>query len=196
MSNTMNQDTMGRDTEVYTDTEQYTPLPPGVHPNDPSEIIAPGFGDNAAAPPDTVGNRYSTGAPPWQTANADATPTFERAAHDFSVQVVVANAGTNGGTAIAAGRTKGRKAVTLAVPALLSNGVAPLGVVYGPTQDQCEANAPGVGQGLMPVLNPGDSVTIATEAQVFIGVIPGNATGAVQVTEEINPPGGALGTGA
>jgi hypothetical protein len=186
-------DTMGTNTEVYTDTERHTQLPPGVHPNDPSEPIAPGFGDNAAAPPDTVGNRYTTGAPPWKTDNADATPTFERASHDFSANVIIPNTqGTGTGWAVACGRTKGRKSVTLSVPTTLSTGATPLGVVWGATEDAVQQPAGTA----MPVLNPGDSITINTEAQIFVGVIPGNATGAVQVVEEINPPGGALGTGA
>lgn len=181
----LDQDTMGDDTQV-SDPE----LPVGVHPNDASEPVAPGFGrGDQMVPDDTVGNRYTTGAPPWETSNAEATPVFERASHDFTVQVVQVNA-LPVGFAIAAGRTKGRKAVTLSVPSLLSNGAAPLGVVYGPTQDAVE------GPGLLAVLNVGDSVTIATEAQIFIGCIPGNNSGVCQVLEEINPPGGALGTGA
>jgi hypothetical protein len=181
------QDSMGTDTNVAN-----VMLPIGVHPNDPGEPVVPGFGTNAAAPPDTVGNRYSTGAPPWKVENSEATPVFERASHDFSANVIVANSNSNGGTAVAAGRVKGRKAVTLSVPATLSTGLAtPAGVVWGPTEDSVQQPA----GTFMPVLNVGDSVTIATEAHVYVGVIPGQPTGYVQVVEEINPPGGALGTG-
>jgi hypothetical protein len=186
----MNQDSMGTDTEVYSDTEENTPLPVGVHPADMSEAVLPGFGNNAPVPQDSVGNKYSRTTPAWDVDNVDATAVFERSAHDFTARVVVVDI-NNGGTAVACNRVKGRKAVTLSVPALLSTGAAPLGVLYGPTEDavQQPASVP------MNVLNVGDSITIATEAQIWVAPIPGNATGAVQVIEELNPTGGALGTG-
>jgi hypothetical protein len=170
---------------------QVAPLPAGVHPTDPSETMSPDFGTNRAAPPDTPGSRYTTGKPPWQVQNSDALPVFQRSASDWTVKIVVVNSSQNGGTAIAVGRQRGRVSVTLSVPTLLPNGTVPLGVVFAPTEDEVQAGANAGG-----VLNPGDSVTIYSEAQVYVGVIGAAASGAVQVKVEFNPPGGALGGGA
>lgn len=162
--------------------------PTGVHPNDLSEPLGPGFGSGAPTPPDTAGDRFTTGKPPWKTANKDATPVFERASHDFTVQIVAVNSAIEGGTAIACGRQKGRKSVTLSVPTVLPSGVVPFGVTFAPDQDAVQAGINAAG-----VLNPGDSVTINTEAPVWLGLIGANLTGWCQVVIEYNPPGGALG---
>jgi hypothetical protein len=158
---------------------QVAPLPPGVHPNDPGEVLGPNFGAAAAAPPDTAGDRYGIGRPPWNIKNPDAVAVFQRASSDWTVKIVKVSAAQNGGTAIAVGRQKGRQSVTLTVP---------LGVIFAPTEDEVQAGTNAGG-----VLNPGDSVTIATEGPVQIGCIGAAASGAVQVVVEYNPPGGSLG---
>lgn len=172
---------MGTDTNVSNPA-----LPIGVHPMDPSEELVPGFGNNRPVPADTPGSRYSTGAPPWKTDNDEAVPVFQRSAHDASVQIIVPSSAT--GPAVAVGRQKGRQAVTLTVPTLLASGAAPLGVLYGFTEDAVQAGGNACG-----ILNVGDSRTISTEAPIWVAVIPGNATGAVEVLVEYNPPGGSLG---
>lgn len=179
---------MATETGIDTRNTDIGPLPPGVHPDDPSEYMGPGFGANPAAPPDIAGDRFTTGAPPWKQTNDKAFPVFQRASSDGSVQLVVPNASFNAGTAVACGRQKGRQAVTLTVPTLLANGLPPSGVVYGFTLDAVEAGGNGAG-----ILNPGDSRTIRTEAPIWVGVIGTNQTGAVEVLIEFNPPGGSLG---
>jgi hypothetical protein len=77
------------------------------------------------------------------------------------------------------------------VPTTLPNGNAGVGCLFGPDEDQLQQGLNAAG-----VLNPGDSVTINTEAPVYIGCIGAAATGDVQAVVEFNPPGGGLGTGA
>ena len=166
---------------------EVAPLPPGVHPNDPSELLGPNFGGHGPAPQDTPGNRYTTGLPPWKVENSAATPVFQRASHDWTVKIIKVDS-NNGGTAVACGRQKGRQSVTLLVPTLLPDGTTPAGVVYAPTEDEVQAGSNAGG-----ILNPGDSVSIATEGPVYVGVIGAATSGAVQVTIESTPPGGALG---
>jgi phage baseplate assembly protein gpV len=171
-------DTMGTNTGV-------DPLPPGVHPMDPS--TGP---DPVPALPDTVGNRYNTGAAPYKTDNDGAVPVYQRAAHEWDVNIIVVNS-TDAQPAEVVGRQKGRQSVTLTVPTTLPNGTTPDGVVFGPNRGALQQTEVGGGAG---VLNAGDSVTINTEAPVYATVITGNATGAVQAVVEFNPPGGGLGS--
>jgi hypothetical protein len=158
------------------------PLPPGVHPYDPSvpymggEVLEP-----QPIPQDTPGDKFTTGTQAFPIENGQALPVFQRAAEDWSVRIIKVNA-NSGSTAVAVGRQKGRQAATLSVPTLLPDGTVPLGVIFGPTEDEVQAGGNAGG-----ILNPGDSVTINTEAPIFLGVIPGNATGACQVVIEFNP---------
>lgn len=162
------------------------PLPPGVHPYDPAEVISSEFGRNYPVPSERAEPAQpNTGKPAFSTENWQAIPVFQRGSKVAKVQIVVVNA-NNGGTAIGCGRVPGRVSVTLSVPTALADGSAPLGVIWGFSEDAVQQ---GTQYG---ILNPADSVTLTTEAPIYLGLIPGNATGACQVIEEINPPAGAV----
>lgn len=158
-------------------------LPPGVHPNDPS-----GPDEAAAYLEEARSQPAATGKPAFSTDNGSAFPTFQRAASDWSVGVVIPNAATNGGVATVVGRQRGRVAVKLWVPTQLASGVAvTAGVVIGPDENELQAPVNPT------VLNVGDSITIETEGSVYCGVIPGQTTGVVQYLVLSNPPGGSVG---
>jgi|HubBroStandDraft_6_1064221.scaffolds.fasta_scaffold291133_2 hypothetical protein len=160
-------------------------LPPGVHPYDPSVPYSGGeLRDSQEVPSDTAGYRYPTGRKPWDTDNEDALAIWERASHDWTGDTVTI--GMPNPTLQLIGRQPGRKCITLWCP---STGTA---VCIAPTQGVCDQQfTSGIG-GL--ILNPGDSVTINTEAQVWAGILNGNTTGTVAFLAEYNPPGGGLGT--
>jgi hypothetical protein len=159
-------------------------LPPGVHPFDPSVAVGPGgtMPTDNAAPHDTAGDRWTAGRKGFGTDNAAALATFQRASEFWSARVVSVDA-NSGGTAQVVGRQRGRTNVTIWVPSLLPNGATPLGVILAPTEGEAQA---GGNSGI--VLLPGDSLTITTEAPVFAGLIPGNASGYCQCVVTFDPP--------
>jgi len=138
---------------------------------------------------DTAGNKYVTNKKAWGTDNADAIMVFERASSDFTAGVISINA-QNGNTAIIVGRQKGRKSVTIWVPSTYTNSSGtsstPNGVTVAQTEGEIQNNA-------AVQLNPGDSITINTEAPIWAGVLPGQTTGICQFLVEYNPAGGELG---
>jgi hypothetical protein len=156
-------------------------LPAGVHPKDRAEPVGPGFGSNNPVPADQPIGAYKLGTAPFSTDNDEALATFTRASSDWSARIVVVDANA-AGTAIVAGRRKGRTAVVLSVPTTLGTGATPLGVIVGPTEDDVLSY-------LGYVLNVGDSLTLETEGPVYAGLISGKTTGAVQAVEFFNPPG-------
>jgi hypothetical protein len=161
-------------------------LPPGVHPLDPSVPYSGGpLHDPSTIPADTAGYQYQSRSEPFGTDNDDALAFFERASHDWTGDTItLASTGSSPSVQLI-GRQKGRKCVTLWCP---STGTA---VCIAPTQGVCDQQFnSGIG-GL--ILNPGDSVTINTEAPVWAGVLNGNTAGTVAFLAEYNPPGGALG---
>lgn len=161
-------------------------LPVGVDPMDRSEVLTRHIDRNLPHPEETGRNEYETGRRPYGRENWEAIPVYQRAAANVRVRVVIANVNINGGTAIACNRVPGRQSVTLSVPSKLADGTVPLGVVWGSSEGDLQGPS-GLDAG---ILNPGDSVTIATEAQIWLGVIPSQSTGAAQVIELLNPPGG------
>ena len=160
-------------------------LPPGVHPLDPSVPYSGGeLHEPGPVPADQAAYRYSNRPEPFGTSNDDALAIWERASHDWTGDTVTI--GMPSPTVQLIGRQKGRKCITLWCP---STGTA---VCIAPVQGICDQQfQSGIG-GL--ILNPGDSVTINTEAQVWAGILNGNTTGTVAYLAEYNPPGGALGT--
>lgn len=137
---------------------------------------------------DEPGNRYRTGAGDWHTENPLAFATFERSAHDFFANSYTL--GTNQQAFQVVGRSPGRKAVTLYVPSTLyaSGGTTstPVGVMVSDDEGKAQAS-----DGVQ--LITGASLTIATEAEVWVGLLPGQTTGFVCVVAEVNLPGGAIG---
>jgi hypothetical protein len=138
---------------------------------------------------DEPGNKYTTDKKAWGTNNADALMVFERASSDFTAGIISINT-QNGNTAIVVGRQKGRKSVTIWVPSTYTNSSGssstPNGVMIAQTEGEVQAYA-------AVQLNPGDSITINTEAPIWAGVLPGASTGICQYIVEYNPAGGELG---
>ena len=151
-------------------------------PADEVDITSP-------APADTAGNRYNTDKKAWGTNNADALMVFQRASSDFTAGVISINS-QNGNTAIVVGRQKGRQSVTIWVPSTYTSpsgaSSTPNGVMIAQTEGEVQAYA-------AVQLNPGDSITITTEAPIWAGILPGNTTGVCQYLVEYNPSGGELG---
>ncbi len=158
-------------------------LPLGVHPGDASTAS-----EHGPAPYDEEKpQQHRPGRKPWGTDNDEALPINQRAARDWRGGLCyVQSGGLNSGTALVVGRQKGRTAVTIWVPTLMPNGVAPLGVLLSADVNALQglgANADVI------VLNVGDSVTIPTEGAVYAGVIGANATGFCQFFQTTNPLG-------
>jgi len=164
-------------------------IPPGTAPEDPSIPIEDlhRYSDNPA-PHDTAGNRYDTGKRGFHTDNEAAFPVFERASSDWNAGAIVVTS-NNAGTAIVGGRQRGRKAITLSVPTTWTDPNGTVSTPNGVTISQTEGELQN-GSGYQ--LNPGDSVTISTEAPVWAGLIPTKTTGVVQWIVEYNPAGGEL----
>lgn len=155
-------------------------LPPGVHPMDPS-----GGGDARAAKPDTYGSKANgTGKPAFGTPTDKALGVFQRSAHDWTANRWVLSNNTN--AVEVAGRSKGRTRIVLSCPTS-ANDTLSLGVVVGPTEGEVQN-----GIGGWPIY-PGESLTLDTEAPVWVGLLGANATGVVRVAAMINPPGGSGG---
>lgn len=168
----------GAATEDPITTTGIDALPPGVHPMDPSSFS----GDPLAAPQDTPDPKWTTTTKPqFGTENGDATATFQRSDHEWTGNRIVVDT-NNAGTVQLCGRQKGRSSVTLIVPL-----TATAGVVIGPTEGEVLNSAS------CPVLTPGQTLTLPTEAPIWAGVIPGQTTGTVDVFVTFNPAGGGLG---
>jgi hypothetical protein len=146
---------------------------------------------NRPVPQDVFGDHFKRGAKRFSTDNGAAIPTFERAAHDFTTgQTYTGTA--NGGISIIVGRQAGRKSVSIAVPKSYYNMAgtlvtSPIGVVVGQTEGELQAAGGGY------QLLAGDSMTITTEAPIWVGLLPGQTTGFCQWLVEYNPAGGELG---
>jgi hypothetical protein len=150
-------------------------LPPGVHPTDPSipGSIVPPAGDQPG--PMDAGTPQTRNKPkPWTVPNEDALPVFERASKSWSGNTI--NLSTTNAFQLV-GRVKGRKAITIWVPAAATHGV-----ILAPTEGEAQ-EANGV------TLNPGDSVTLDTEAPVYICPISGQTTGTCNYVTTFNPAG-------
>jgi len=146
---------------------------------------------NRVAPLDVYGDHFKRGAKRFATDNGSAIPTFERASHDFtSGQIYVGT--LNGGGSIVVGRQAGRKSITIDVPTSYYNMAgtlvtSPIGVVVGQTEGELQIAGGGI------QLVAGASLTIATEAPVWVALLPGQTTGFCQWVAEYNPAGGELG---
>jgi hypothetical protein len=153
------------------------PLPPGVHPNDPSVAWSGGpLHEAPTVPPDRPETHYQRGQQPFSQDNSQALPVFERAAHDWTGNTWVLTQ-----TRQVAGRQVGRKSVTL-----WNKSSSATSVFFAPVEGE-------VDQGQALSLDPGDSITIPTEAPVYAGPGPLVASCTVQVMATYNPPGGGLG---
>jgi hypothetical protein len=158
-------------------------IPGGVHPGDASTAS-----EHGPAPYDEEKpQQHRPGRKPWDTANEEALPVNQRASRDWGPGTCyVSTGGVNSGVSIVVGRQKGRSSITIWVPSLMPNGVAPLGVLIA--ADPSALQTQGVPTDVV-VLNVGDSVTIASEGAVWAGVIGANASGACQFIQTTNPLG-------
>ena len=159
------------------------PLPPGVHPMDPSQVWLGGnMPDALAAPHDYAGAPHPTGRAPFHNDNTEALAVYQRGDKEWSANRIVVDT-NNSGTVQLIGRQKGRVGVTLSVPSSAATGI-----VFAPTEGEV------LNSQSCPALLPGDSITIPTEASVWAGVIGANTTGTVDVIATYNPAGGGLGS--
>lgn len=118
----------------------------------------------------------------FDTDNATAVPVWERASTSFAASSQAIGTGTTK----LVGRHKGRKSVVLSVPVTITTSAgtsSPKGIQFAHDPNLVDTNA-----GFQ--LNPGDSVQIDSEAEVFVGVLPGNTVGYVQYLEIFNVSGG------
>lgn len=140
------------------------------------------------APADQNTPQYSTGHKQFSTDNGNAFAVWERASHDWFGEFAVVSSTQNPVQLV--GRTRGRKNITLYVPSTQytsSGTTTPVGVLVSPNEGALFA-----GQGIQ--IPAGASLTISTEAPIWVWVLPGQTTGFVQYIEEVNISGGALGT--
>jgi hypothetical protein len=155
-------------------------LPSGIHPLDPSVPYVSGDLDSnnpVGVPQEKAGNKFKTGQPSFNTDSEDALAVFQRASQAWS-----GNSYSLSGAQPIVGRQKGRIEVHIWV-----SSTSALGVQIAPSASEVEATVGEI------ILNPGDSITLATEAPVWAAPIPGNATGSVNVVVIFNPAGGPLG---
>lgn len=153
-----------------TTTPTTLPLPPGVHPTDPRFPAAP------VIPPATAIQPPTSTRPPFDVPNGKAMGVFQRSASDWSARTITLTAKET--SVQAAGRLKGRESVTLFVPATATNGV-----VVARTKGTAQLH------GGVPLAVDG-SITIRSEAPVYVGLLSGKTTGKVCVVETFNPDGG------
>ena len=119
---------------------------------------------------------------PFPTNNPFAVPVFERASSDWAPFNY--NAGKLGTVPVQIARSnKGRKAVTISVLSAETNGVV-IGPDPGPLSEYQNGGVAGVG---VYELDPGDSVTIETEASVWACCQTGQTSGGCQGWETYNP---------
>ncbi len=158
-------------------------LAPGVHPRDPSVPIVPGQVLAEPNPTDQAdlieqGQRRSA---PWSIDNEEALAVNQRSSSQWSANAYTLSSGN---IIQLAGKLKGCVSTTIWVPASASHGV-----VIAPEEGD-------ITQGAGVELDPGDSITLETEAAIWGGVIVGQSTGSCQVVRLYNPPGGGLGLSA
>lgn len=159
-------------------------LPQGVHPRDNSVPIVPGAQLDADTPISLDAPLESQGTPttpPWSTDNEQAFPVNQRAASEWTANSYTL--GSNNPIQLS-GKRKGQVSVTVWVPASASHGL-----VIAPNEGDLT-------QGAGIELDPGDSITLETEAAVWGAVIVGQTSGTVNVVVLFNPPGGGLGLSA
>lgn len=145
-------------------------------PTEGAPIEEPLFNEPASTP----GEEF------FAVASKAAVPVAQRAAEDYGARSVsfiepyrVAN------------RRVGRRSITLSCPTSFTpftspnTPVTPLGFVFSNDRTNVET---GVGF----QVNPGDSVTIESEAPVWVAPLPGNASGMCQYVEDYDSPGGSV----
>lgn len=161
-------------------------LPPGIHPTDRRES-ATDVTSPVPAPVPTQNGR--TARPPFLVENARAMAVYQRAAKTWDGGPVRILKGKE--PASVAVRRRGRHSVTLSVPStvVLSGVLVTVtnGVLVAASKGEAELTKG-------KVLNIGDSLTLYTEAPVYVTTLPTATTGIVTVIELYNPDAKAPGT--
>ena len=170
-------------TDTSTALDFTADLPSGVHPRDNTVPIIPGQVLAEPNPLDQAdleaqGQRRNA---PWSIDNEEAFPVNQRSASEWSGNSYTLS--SNNPIQLS-GKRKGQVSVTVWVPSSACHGV-----VISPNEGD-------ITQGAGIELDPGDSITLETEAAVWGGVIVGQTTGSVSVVVLYNPPGGGLGLSA
>jgi len=124
-----------------------------------------------------------TPAPPAPSPaeNRQAVPVFERSGSGWRRGIAKPT-----GTQSLVGITRGRKYVVVTVPVTVTVGgepSTPEGVQVAEDRTYLDTDV-----GFQ--LNPGDSMELDTEAQVWVAPLPGNDSGYVQFLEVFNPEPG------
>jgi hypothetical protein len=113
----------------------------------------------------------------FQTENLSAVPVTQRAAESHNVRSATCVQPSK-----VVGHRKGRRAITLSCPATTVAGT-PLGFQVSDRQAFLDVNV-----GFQ--LNPGDSLRIESEAEVWIAPLPGQTSGYCQYVETFDAPSG------
>jgi hypothetical protein len=118
----------------------------------------------------------------FNTQNEQPIPTSERATNAHNTVRVTLQADAFQ----LLGRRRGRRYVVLSCPATITTG----GVGATPLGFQVSHDRNNVTVGIGYQVNPGDSLEIDSEAEVYVGPLPGNTTGTVQYSEAYTALGG------
>lgn len=118
--------------------------------------------------------------------NDQAVPVYERATSSYSEGSMAIGAGSFA----LLGRHRGRKSVVLSAPVTIT--VAGTATTPAGFQWSHDRNKIDTGSGFQ--MNPGDSAQIDSEAEVWVGPLPGKTTGYVQFLELFNVLGGPAGS--
>ena len=122
--------------------------------------------------------RPSEGVPPFfQTDTLSAVPIVSRSAESHNVRVAACVEPTK-----VVGHRKGRRAITLSCPTTTVAGT-PLGFQVSDQRTYLD-----IGVGFQ--VNPGDSLKIESEAEVWIAPLPGQTSGYCQYVETFDAPSG------
>ena len=131
-------------------------------------------------------NAPREGVPPFfQTDNLEAVPTVSRSAESMNVRAAGFVAPYK-----LAGHRKGRRSITISCPQITTAaGVgAPVATVPLGFQVSDDRTFLDVSVGFQ--INPGDSLRIEAEAEVWVAPLPGNTSGYCQYVETFDAPSG------
>lgn len=118
----------------------------------------------------------------FNTRNEQPIPTSERPTNAHRTLSVTLGAGSQP----LLGRSRGRKYVVISCPTTFTKA----GVTSTPLGFQVSHDRNSIDVGIGYQINPGDSLEIDSEAEIYVGPLPGNSTGLVQYSEGFDSLGG------
>ena len=128
-------------------------------PTDETQLV----GDTAHEP--TTSSRFNV-------TNEQAVPVTERATSSYSAKQFTVSATPM----MMIGRRRGRRLIALSCPGTVTTGgvgATPKGFAFSFSRNDLDA-------GIGFQVNPGDAVTLESEAEIWVAALPGNTTGVVQ----------------